>query len=518
MGIVRTEAGDISGSTSSDGMVQAFKGVPYARPPVGNLRWQPPQPPEKWEGVRPATAFGPRCVQPDRVHNAIGYFGPEAQSEDCLYLNVWTVAAPGEKRPVMVWFHGGGFMVGSGALPFSNGDHLARAGVVVVTVNYRLGRLGFLAHAELSAEQPQHTSGNYGLLDQIASLRWVRDNIAAFGGDPECVTIFGQSAGSSSVSTLMASPLAKGLFHRAIGQSGGAFFARILRTIPEAEAAGADFARAIGASDIEELRQRSAREIQFVIPEHGCALNEFYDSSQPKGIDRANGWSIVDDHVLKDFPLNVFTRRAHNDVPLLTGATADEGSTQPPTATIAEFQRRARADYGALAEAFLKLFPADNPEQLEQSSRRSVGTRVFNWENWTWANLQREFGRNPVYFYHFAHVPPKPILAGGGDLSRDIGAFHTAEIPYVFKTLDCRSWPWRDIDREVSRVLGAYWANFAGTGDPNGAGLPSWPCYDKGGATTLIVNNGFLLGPVPDQAVLDLWRAIDDQFRAALAA
>ncbi len=517
MGIVRCVSGAISGSASADGVVQAFKGVPYARPPVGDLRWRPPQPPEKWDGVRPAMAFGPRCVQPDRVHNAIGYFGPETQSEDCLYLNVWTAGVPGDKRPVMVWFHGGGFLVGSGALPFSNGDRLARAGVVVVTVNYRLGRLGFLAHAQLSAEQPHRTSGNYGILDQIASLRWVRDNIAAFGGDPERVTIFGQSAGSSSVSTLMASPLAKGLFHRAIGQSGGAFFASILRTMPQAEAAGADFARAIGASGIEELRQRPAREIQFVIPEDNCALNEFYDSSHPKGIDRANGWSIVDGHVLKDFPLDVFTRREHNDVPLVTGATADEGSTQPPAATIAEFQSRARANYGPLAETFLKLFPAENPEQLEQSSRRSVGTRVFNWENWTWANLQFQFGRAPVYFYHFAHVPPKPIMPGDGDLSRDIGAFHTAEIPYVFQTLECRPWPWRDIDREVSRVLSAYWVNFAGTGDPNAVGLPSWPRYDKDGSTTLIVDNGFTLGPVPDKAVLDCWRAIDYRFRAALA-
>src|SRR5262245_1322659 len=182
---VRVESGMLSGQTSSDGAVFSFKGVPYARPPVGALRWQPPQPPDKWNGVRPAAAFGPRCVQPNRPDHAVGYFGPEAESEDCLTLNIWTGGlSPADKRPVMVWFHGGGFLVGSGSLPIFNGETLARRGVVVVTVNYRLGRLGFLAHPGLSAEQPHRASGNYGLLDQIAALRWVRDNIAAFGGDP----------------------------------------------------------------------------------------------------------------------------------------------------------------------------------------------------------------------------------------------------------------------------------------------------------------------------------------------
>lgn len=513
---VTIKAGALSGRRSADGVVRSFKGIPYARPPVGPLRWAPPQEIAPWGGTRPAHAFGPRCIQPDRVPTAVGYFGPEPQSEDCLYLNVWTAAVAGDKRPVMVWLHGGAFTVGSGALPFSDGEALARAGVILVTVNYRLGRLGFLAHPALSAEQPYRASGNYGLLDQIAALRWVRDNIAAFGGDPGCVTIFGQSAGSSSVSTLMASPLAKGLFHQAIGQSGGAFFARILQKLDVAERAGAQFAQCLGAKTIEELRQRPAEQIQLAIPEDNLALNRFFDSSFPKGIDRKNGWSIIDGYVVPDYVMTVFARGAQNDVPLLSGATADEGSTQPPTPSIAEFQQRARADFGELAEVYLRLFPAGNEAELEASSRRAVGTRVFNWENWTWANLQAQTGRAPVYFYHFAHVPPKPRLPGGGDLSRDIGAFHTAEIPYVFQTLGVRSWPWREIDHELSKLMSAYWINFACYGNPNGAGLPQWPEYDPSTPSTMIFDRGCRIDTVPDIETLKFWTSVDERFRAQL--
>ena len=219
--IVQIDSGRLSATSGADG-VTAFKGIPYAKPPIGDLRWRAPQPPEPWAGVRRADTFGPRCVQPSRRENSISYYGPEQESEDCLFLNVWTAAAgAGEKRPVMVWLHGGAFYVGSGAIALFDGAYLANRGTVVVTVNYRLGRLGFLAHPELTRESG--FSGNYGLLDQIAALQWVKHYIAAFGGDPDCVTVFGQSAGSISGSLLMASPLAKGLFHRVIGQSGALF-------------------------------------------------------------------------------------------------------------------------------------------------------------------------------------------------------------------------------------------------------------------------------------------------------
>ena len=512
--VVETEAGALAGQWSDDGRVCAFKGVPYARPPIGALRWQPPRPPERWSGTRPALVFGPRCVQPDRPETAVGYFGPEPESEDCLTLNIWTPApSREERRPVMVWFHGGAFLLGSGALPIFHGEGLARAGVVLVTVNYRLGRLGFLAHPQLSREQPYGASGNYGHLDQIAALRFVRENITAFGGDPACVTIFGQSAGASSVSTLMASPLARGLFHRAIGQSGGAFSARILAPLDVAEKAGTQFASALGAAGIDELRSRPVRELQLVRPQDGGALMEYYDSNDPKGIDRTTAWPVIDGYLLSRRVMDVFARGEQNDVPLLTGATADEGSTQPGIVTREEFVRRARADYGDLAETFLQVFPAVSNAEAETASRKAVGTRIFNWENWTWAGMQARTGRCKPYFYHFSRVPPKPLLPGGGDLSRDIGAFHTAEIPYVFQTLDARAWPWQERDRSLSSIMIRYWTNFAATGDPNGAGLPQWPHFDAGVPTTMHLGDEIAAGPVPDLPVLELWRAFDRRVR-----
>jgi para-nitrobenzyl esterase len=517
-GVVRVESGLVAGQWSADHSVCAFKGVPYARPPLGPLRWQPPQPPTKWDGTRPAQAFGPRCIQPNRPSHAVGYFGPEAESEDCLYLNVWTGAQePDEQRPVMLWLHGGAFLVGSGSLPIFDGSALARRGAVVVTINYRLGRLGFLAHPGLSAEQPYRASGNYGMLDQIAALRWVRNNIAAFGGDPTRVTIFGQSAGSSAVSQMMASPLAKGLFHRAIGQSGGGFFARILAPLDAAEQAGAEFAQAIGAPSIDELRARPAREMQFVRPQDGT-IKDIYDASDPRGIDRSTAWPVIDGHVMPELLMDTFARGAQHDVPLLTGATADEGTTQPPIPALAEFQRRARADWGELADAYLKVFPAGSDAEAELSSRRAVGTRVFNWENWTWANLHARTGRGGVYFYHFAQVLPKPASDAGGDLSRYLGAFHTAEIPYVFQTLDTRAWPWRDADRDLSDMMAGYWLNFAASGDPNGPGLPPWPRYQPERTSTAIFENGMQVGEVPDMATLEFWSAVDASIRKQLSS
>jgi para-nitrobenzyl esterase len=511
--VVRMECGLLHGEWNPERTVSTFKGVPYARPPVGALRWQRPQPMAHWGGVLPAVQFRPRCMQPNRPVHAVGYFGPEPESEDCLYLNTWTPAPmTGEKLPVMVWLHGGAFLVGSGSLPIFDGSALAKRGVVVVTVNYRLGRLGFLAHPQLTAEQS--ASGNYGLLDQIAALRWVQANIEAFGGDRNRVTIFGQSAGASSVASLMASPLAKGLFHRAIGQSGGAFSARMLASLDQAEQAGIRFARALGADDIDELRSKPARDIQLLRPDDGGIAKETYDASEHKGIDRTTAWPVIDGYVHPDDVMNLFDRGELNDVPLITGSTADEGSTQPAFASATEWRRHARAEYGDLAEAFLAKFPAKSDAEAELASRRAIGTRVFNWENWTWANIHCRTGRAPVYFYHFGHVPPKPLYAGvAGDLGRNLGAFHTAEIPYVFQTLGARDWPWSDADRALSEMMARYWFNFAAFGDPNGAGLPFWPNYASEQPSTLVLNNGTSIGPVPDVETLQFWSDFDDSLR-----
>jgi para-nitrobenzyl esterase len=515
---VPVQSGLLAARWNADRSVRAFKGISYARPPVGLLRWQPPQGPQAWSGVRQADAFGPRAIQPNRPSHAVGYFGLENESEDCLTLNVWTGALdPDERRPVMVWFHGGAFLVGSGSLPIFNGEALARRGVVLVTVNYRLGRLGFLAHPGLSSEQPYRASGNYGHLDQIAALHWVRSNIAAFGGDPGRVTIFGQSAGSTSVCTLMASPLAKGLFHRAIGQSGGSFFTHALPPRDEAERAGAAFARAIGANSIEELRAKPARELQLARPNENTSI-EFYDSNDPKGIERATAWPIVDGYLVSERVMDTFARGGQNDVPLLTGSTRDEGSTQPPIPSLADYERRARADYGDSYADFMKVFPAGSDAEAERSSRRVVGTRIFNWENWTWANMQAATGRSSVYFYHFKHAPPKPAIGAVGDLSRDIGAFHTAEIPYVFQTLDARAWPWRDSDRRLSDTMATYWTNFAASGDPNGAGSPEWPRYSPQRDSTMIFDDDLHCGGVPDRATLDFWSAFNSRVRSTAAA
>lgn len=329
--IISLEGGLAAGTTTADGRVRVFKGIPYAKPPVAELRWRPPQPVEPWSGVRPATSFGPRCIQVPRPTMSLSYFPPEPESEDCLYLNIWAPARTGTERcPVMVWFHGGGYNLGSGSLPIYSGEGFARNGVVLVTLNYRLGRLGFLAHPELTAESGYGASGNYGLLDQLAALRWVQRNIASFGGDPACVTIFGQSAGALSVSYFMASPLAKGLFHRAIGQS-GAGFGPVDRTsgtsdanqgLPDAERSGVELAARIGANSIAELRNRTPYEIQMARIGDGFEPGRGYDRIRPmNGRGRGafdNAYAVVDGYVIPDTVRSIFDRGAHNDVPLIS--------------------------------------------------------------------------------------------------------------------------------------------------------------------------------------------------------
>ena len=511
---VATEGGILSGIFCRNGAVRAFKGVPYAAPPVGALRWRAPEPVPPWTGTRAADRFAPRCIQPDRPPTAIGYFGPEPQSEDCLYLNIWTGARSGdERRAVMVWFHGGAYAVGSGSLPIFDGERLALKGVVVVTANYRLGRLGFLSHPELAEEAAYGTSGNYGLLDQVAVLRWAQRNIGAFGGDPGRVTIFGQSAGSSSVNTMMASPLARGLFHRAIGQSGGALGWHAFPLRAEAERAGLAFAQALGARAIAELRARPAREIQFTRPDQGGGLSETYDSNDAGAVDRSTAWATLDGYVLKERARDVFERGGQNDVPLLAGAARDEGATLPGASSLGEFERRSRAEFGAAASDFLALYRASDDAGARQMSRAATGHRLFNWENWLWARLQARTGRAPVFAYHFARVPPRVPTGTEGDRSRALGAFHTADIPYAFDHLEARDWPWQESDRRLAEQISSYWVNFAERGDPNGNGLPVWPRFTEATQQVMRFGDGTAVGPVPDADKLAFWSAVDDGLR-----
>jgi len=488
----------LSGTASPDGSVLSFKGVPYARPPLGPLRWAPPEPPEAWSGTRDAKTFGPRSIQPERPKTSISYFGPERESEDCLYLNVWTAAkSDDERRPVMVWFHGGAFQVGSGSFPIFDGANLARRGVVAVTVNYRLGPLGFLAHPELTSQSRHRSSGNYGLLDQIAALSWVRDNIAGFGGDPGCVTIFGQSVGAQTVCCLMASPLARGLFHRAIGQSGaslatpGRVGGGSVPSLEEAERRGLTYAKAMGARSLDDLRAMPAEEIQLRVRDQRLT----------------RGSPTYEGYMLPEHVHDIFLKKDHADVPLLTGSNSHEGSIRPPAATLGAFRGEAADDVGAPADRLVDLYMRDGAT-VEDASRAFGGHRCFNWQNWTWARMHARAARAPVYYYHFSHLSPIPRdRPWSENTAEKLGAFHTAEIPYVFQTLAARDWAWADADRRLADVMSAYWTNFAAHGDPNGPELPAWERFDRSRPRAMHFAEAAGMGGVPDRDKLDAFDA-----------
>ena len=447
---VRIEQGQISGIPGNDPAVRVYKGIPYATPPVGELRWKAPKSAASWQGVRKANQFSAVCYQNPYPANSVYYNPPEPRSEDCLYLNVWTGAkSANEKRPVMVWIYGGALTRGSGSLPLYDGEALARKGVVLVTFNYRLGIFGFYAHPELTKESDRGSSGNYGILDQIAALEWVQKNIAAFGGDPKRVTIFGESAGSWSVNYLVATPLAKGLFQRAIGESGGDFAA--VRKLSDAEAAGAKVAAALHANSIQELRAKSADELVKV--PGGAGPN-------------VDGWMLPQD------VYTIFASGKQNDVPVLIGSNADEARSLAPwpaNGTAAVFRDQSRKRFGDLAEEFFKVYPASTDQEAETSHYASFRDITFGWEMRTWARMQEKTGKSKAYLYYFTRIPPGP------DSAR-YRAYHASEIAYVFGNLTPPS-PWEDTDRKLSAAISSYWVNFATSGDPNGKKLVKWPAY-----------------------------------------
>jgi para-nitrobenzyl esterase len=515
---VRVAEGLLAGSTSADGVVRSFKGIPYARPPVGELRWREPQAPQRWDGPRDATRFGPTAPQFPVRPTSLYAGGHEHQSEDCLTLNVWTAADSSDARlPVMVWLHFGAYQFGGSSVALYDGEGLAREGVVVVTLNHRLGRLGFLAHPELSGESPHGTSGNYGMFDVVEALRWVAGNVAAFGGDPQCVTIFGLSAGSMSVAILMASPLTRGLFQRAIGESGGAFgpvgascaITDSMQDLPHAERTGVALADALGARSISDLRRFSPGELMAAaLPVRGDDRWILNGSDEPFSRGSLDtGFPIVDGHLLPDPACTIFETGRQAEVPLITGSVADEASGMMYMASAERFIADSQTEYGERADAFLSLFPAHDDAETAITSARANADRVFIWQNWTWAKLHS--AANATYYYHFSREPPIPRDA---DIAEHIrGAFHGAEIPYVFRHLSVCNWPWTDHDRELSRVMAAFWANFARTGDPNGATLPQWPRFDVAAPATMHFGDAIGTGPVPRREHLEFW---DEYYRA----
>ena len=450
---IPTRYGAVAGAVESD--LRVFKGIPYAAPPLGNLRWKPPTPPKPWTATRPAVEFATSGVQPAHV---------QPQSEDCLYLNIWSLAAA-RNAPVMVWIHGGGYLNGSGAMPYYDGGPLAKMGAVVVTINYRLGVLGFLAHPQLSRESHDHVSGNYGLLDQIAALQWVRDNVAAFGGDPHNVTIFGESAGAGSVSCLLFSPLAKGLFIRAIAESGALDDQlRDLRNtqggIEPAEHQGAELARqsgCTGAGALPCLREMSGRLLLNMASAMSCLECTQKNTFGP----------VADGYVIPGQPYQLLRSGKLNPAAVLTGSNRGEGTIvigTRPVPNVAGYHAWMSARFKDQAPKVLAAYPARSDDAV-----RVALSDVYTDSWYLCPSRSLAAAEKSAYLYQFTRVRP-------GMESRTA---HGTEIPYVFDTLKTAAGRVEDVDRTLAGLMSAAWYRFAAKGDPNGEGLPEWPLYDR---------------------------------------
>ena len=481
---VRVEQGLLAGVDGSTPEVRIYKGVPFAAPPVGDLRWRAPKPAAKWTGTRNASEFGAICVQ--KRPNAAGIMNTSMpMSEDCLYLNIYTPAkTAADQLPVMVWVHGGALTAGAGSIYDS--EQLAREGVIVVTINYRLGVFGFFAHPSLTRESDHTGAANQGLLDQIAALQWVQKNIAAFGGDPKNVTIFGESAGSWSTNLLAATPLAHGLFQRVIGESGAQF--EPLKTLSKAEETGAKF------GTLADLRAKSAEAVQ---KEMGAAFVGDNGGYTGPVVD---GWSLPED------VYTIYAKGKQNDVPVLIGSNADEGTMfTPATANLKTLQEAAQR-YGPAADAFLKLYPAATDAEAWRAQANALRDQVFGWEMRTWARMQTKTGKSKVYLYFFSRVPPGPVSAR-------MGAYHSSEISYVFHLTHRPGRVFQDTDHKLSDLMSTYWVNFAKTGNPNGKDLPEWPAFDAKKDLLMGLGDKVEVEPIPHKDALDF---LDAQFEKLL--
>ncbi len=465
--VVHTEAGALSGVHVAAAGLDEFKGIPYAAPPVGSLRWKPPQPMAAWSGVRKADHFGPRCMQRPLFGDMV--FRSDGMSEDCLYLNVWRPAhSAGKKLPVLVYFYGGGFVAGDGSESRYDGASLARRGIVTVTVNYRLDVFGFLALPALADESPQHATGNYGLLDQAAALRWVHQNIAAFGGNPAKVTIGGESAGSMSVSALIASPLSKGLMQQAIGESGSVLGNLKPRPLAQTEKEGEAFEQHVGAHSLADLRAMNANVLIKACGDKGVA--EFSPT--------------IDGYFLPRSPEAIYQAGEQAHIPLLVGSNSQEDyyadlfNGRAPTP--ANYRAVLEKQFGAHAAEALKLYPGNTAAEVKTSGTALAGDQFIAFATGRWMQLQRQTGHAPVYYYYFDQARP---AKRDGSAGPDSGAVHSSEIEFALGNLSGNHvFAWTATDRKVSATMEGYWANFIKTGNPNGAGLPHWPATaDKDG-------------------------------------
>jgi carboxylesterase type B len=499
---VKTKGGLVSGVVGKKPGITAFKGIPFATPPVGNLRWAEPKPAAAWTGVLKAEKFASSCIQTivqERKPWTYEFMTHNEISEDCLYLNVWTPArSASQKRPVFVYIYGGGFVEGSGAVPVYDGEGLSSKGLVVVTFNYRVGILGTLTHPELSAESPHHVSGNYGYLDQVAALRWVHDNIAAFGGDPRRVTIAGQSAGAGSVHALTASPLARGLFHRAIEESGssvgtapaGNVSANPLATV---EQNGVRFAEAKGAKNLAELR--AMRWQKIVEPVQATA-----NTAGGRGGTGFRFGQVVDGYFLTASVAETYAQGKQNDVPELTGMNANDNNVaSDPKATVSAFKDQAKRRYDDLADAYLKAYSVTSDAQAVDATINSSCDqgRV---SMYLWAMNRAKTAKTRAFTYYWNHTLPGPDAA-------TYKAFHTSEVPYVLNTLYVSDRPFTDADHKIADLMSSYWVNFATTGDPNGTGLPHWPAVGEEADTTMQVGDDpqpILIADSP--AKIEFWK------------
>jgi para-nitrobenzyl esterase len=498
---IKTEGGLVQG-VCEDGLT-IYKGIPFAAPPVGDLRWHAPQPAAKWDGVLKAAKFAPSPIQGMRMGNPGGQ-GP-GSSEDCLYLNVWTPAKPSKDRlPVLVWIYGGGFNMGSTSFPVFSGENLTKKGVVLVSIAYRVGRIGFLAHPELTAENPNHSSGNYGLLDMIAGLKWIQKNIAAFGGDPQKVTIFGESAGGIAVSMLCASPLAKGLFHGAISQSGGSFapprpsplHGENLQRLVDAERSGQAYVKSAGVSSIAELRKIAADKLPAGGPGGGPGLGM--------------AWPIVDGWVIPDDQYKLYEAGRYNDTPILVGYNSDEGLSFQPPKTPEDYIESVKSRFGPFADSLLKAYPPGEGK-VAKTARDLTRDVTFGWHTWSWARLQAKTGKSKAYLYHFDQHPEYP--ADSPNFGQ--GSPHGQDIAYVFQHLDNSRGPGlggqtRTItksDQNISEAMAIYWTNFAKHGNPNGKGVPEWPAFSDDNPVVMYFGQTPHTGPVPSAESLKVMDA-----------